>query len=211
MTVLFLSFMGILREYGKIYDEKNNKFLQVEPSVIANYGGLMDIYNNSDRMARFGISGDDSTFRFNLFRAGYGSWVAGASCVENNSGWSRANWPWNQQVPGNIPMNDDIYISLVFDGINNKETIYMDGIKGDSTGIGKEYWEEFLNGLERDKPNKICVGRGGMDMPYYMHYTKMDCYTIRIYSRALSDDEIKENYKMSVAYHDFLENNGNSD
>ena len=203
--------MGILRDYGKVYDACNKKFLDVESGETTSYGGLMDICNDSDSMARFGFGREDTDFfRFNLCRAGYGEWVRGADCVLNNPGWSREEWPWNQVVPGIIPINDDMYISLVFDGNNNKETIYMDGVKGASSGIGEEYWQSFLSSLRENEPNKIWIGRGRMDTTYQLHYTEMNCYTMRIYSRALSDDEIKENYKMSVAYHNFLENNGNS-
>ena len=36
------------------------------------------------------------------------------------------------------------------------------------------------------------------------HYMKMNAYTLRLYNRALTAEEVKENYDVSVAYHSLL-------
>ena len=202
-----------LREYGKIYDVEKKLFLTPTPGSYSNYGGIMNIQvSGADGgLSRFGIfAGNPYYFAFNLMQPGYYHWVVGAECVKKEPGWSSPNSPWNQNVPRDMPENGDVYMSLVFDGNKNEETLYINGMCQATTRIGEEYWKDFLKTLEVSKPNEICIGRGSMDSAYHKHYTAMNCYTMRIYSRALSDDEIKENYKMSVAYHNFLENNGNS-
>lgn len=207
--------MGILRKYGKIYDEENKEFLEVDPSKnVSNYGGFMNIYADGYAGARFGVNWRDLenryVFFFNLSDSSSKTWYRDSEYVKSKPGWSGKDYPWNQNVPADINMNEDTYISLVFDGLNNKETVYINGEKKDSVEIGEEYWKSFLSNMDKYHWDKICVGRGNMDGNRKMHYTEMNCYTMRIYSKTLSDDEIKENYKMSVAYHNFLENDGNS-
>lgn len=36
------------------------------------------------------------------------------------------------------------------------------------------------------------------------HYSKLNTYTLRLYNRALSEEEIKENNNLSVKYHELL-------
>lgn len=36
----------------------------------------------------------------------------------------------------------------------------------------------------------------------YWHYPKLNVYTSRLYSKALTPEEVKDNYDKSVAYHE---------
>lgn len=38
----------------------------------------------------------------------------------------------------------------------------------------------------------------------YWHYSKMNAYSIKMYNRGLSEQEVKENYNKAVAYHNTL-------
>ena len=52
---------------------------------------------------------------------------------------------------------------------------------------------------------KICrIGAVYAGNPAAWSYGKMDIYTIRVYNDALTDFEIEENYKATVAYHGTL-------
>ena len=39
------------------------------------------------------------------------------------------------------------------------------------------------------------------------HYSKMNTYALRLYSRGLTEQETKDNYNKSVAYYDSVINN----
>jgi len=39
------------------------------------------------------------------------------------------------------------------------------------------------------------------------HYSKMNTYALRLYSRGLTEQEAKDNYNKSVAYYDSIINN----
>ena len=38
----------------------------------------------------------------------------------------------------------------------------------------------------------------------YWNYSKMNAYCLRLYSRALTEEEVNKNYDKSVTYHDLL-------
>lgn len=79
-----------------------------------------------------------------------------------------------------------------------------------STEIDKLYWRDFLAGLESGKADRFCLGRCTMTYTDLWHYAHLDCYALRIYSRALNDEEVLENYNMTISYHEFLEKENGS-
>ena len=36
----------------------------------------------------------------------------------------------------------------------------------------------------------------------YWHYSKLNAYTCRLYNKALTTEEVKDNYDKSVSYHE---------
>ena len=44
-----------------------------------------------------------------------------------------------------------------------------------------------------------------MDKSGAWHYSKMNAYSIKLYNRGLNEQEVKENYNKSVAYHNLLQ------
>ena len=43
-----------------------------------------------------------------------------------------------------------------------------------------------------------------MDNNGCWHYSKMNAYSIKLYNRGLSAEEVKDNYNKAVAYHNAL-------
>ena len=54
----------------------------------------------------------------------------------------------------------------------------------------------------------ICIGRTGrvVDSSVDWVYGKMSAYCLRLYSRALSEEEVTKNYEKSIEYHSLPEN-----
>ena len=107
----------------------------------------------------------------------------------------------------------EIYFTIVLD-LNNKyekdeetyykQTLYLNGEKTEyDGGYNKAQWDYFvnnyLNGLKY-----FCIGRCSMGNAGYWHYSKMSCYSLKLYNKGLSQEDVETSYKKTVAYHDFL-------
>lgn len=102
-----------------------------------------------------------------------------------------------------LNINEDVYISVTIDGENLVQNIYINGTKLDGGFVSEKYWKSFI---ENDLPelNTICLGRSSMEAEGWWHYSKMDLYSLRLYNRALSDEEVMENYNSTVLYHNII-------
>lgn len=70
----------------------------------------------------------------------------------------------------------------------------------------KQSWERFvLDDLQN--LSYFCIGRSSMNKEGDWHYSKMNTYALRLYSRGLTEQEAKDNYNKSVAYYDSIINN----
>lgn len=103
--------------------------------------------------------------------------------------------------------NKDFYIVIKGDKNNPKGDCYVDNQKLTIRTEGSNKWENYLSILN-DSSKGFIFGKGtdstGVD------YTKMYLYSIRVYNRNLSEDELTANYNATIAYHDILGNDGNA-
>ncbi len=79
--------------------------------------------------------------------------------------------------------------------------MYLNGEKLYEGGYNKKQWEYFINN-RLDSLKYFCIGRCSMSHEGYWHYSKMNAYTLRLYNKALSESQVKDNYKKSVTYHE---------
>ena len=178
------------------------------------YNGLLNIFTRSNSvLSRFGfnfVEDKKISIQFNLIPANRElDWVKKFSTL-SNKGWTNDANPWNQLVPYNFSCENDVYFAIVYDNIERKEKFYLNGDELVNSNIDELYWNDYVSSLSKNEIGSICLGRGVMGSGTWTHYSSLECYTLRIYSKALTRTEIMGNYKMSVAYHDFLENNRNS-
>lgn len=108
---------------------------------------------------------------------------------------------------------DDFYVTITFNPKSSKqlnnETVFEIKlyINGNYIGNGwyyKGYWDNLSNKIEN--LNKICIARTSMNANNYWLYPKMKIYALRLYSRALTEEEVTKNYQKSIEYHSVLEN-----
>ncbi len=84
-----------------------------------------------------------------------------------------------------------------------KQTMYLDGEVLYTGNYNKKQWDNFcINELPNLK--YFCIGRSSMNTDGWWHYSKMNAYCLRLYSRALSEEEVNKNYEKSVEYHSLL-------
>ena len=205
-----MSFMVYLEKSGSHYDNNGNIVDNSKDKYneCAGYRGLFNfIYNSKYAVSRFGYfvstSKTKGDFFFNLpAPSTSGTWYNSFGDA-GNQGWVRSKVNrWNQTVSKAFDLGETVYLTMVFDGIGGMESLYVNGENVESVLIDKSYWDGFME-------DSILLGAGNMTMANWWHLTKMDCYAIRLYSRALTSTEVSENYLSTVSYHDFLEGANN--
>ena len=85
-----------------------------------------------------------------------------------------------------------------------KQKVYLDGKELYEGDFNKKQWEDFTN-KDLKNLNFFCIGRSSMSQEGWWHYSKMNAYTLRLYNRALTSDEVTNNYNKSIAYHESLQ------
>ena len=121
--------------------------------------------------------------------------------------------PWNIAYPiQEFQYGDEIYYTIVLDTEKEvekdgekyyKATLYVNGKKLYEGNYNKKQWENFINEhLENSK--YFCIGRSSMSNEGWWHYTKLNTYACRLYNKPLTENEVKNNYDKSVAYHESI-------
>ena len=85
-----------------------------------------------------------------------------------------------------------------------KQTLYINGKKFLEGGYNKNNWEYFINNNLKNL-NYFCIGRSSLGEDGWWHYSDMNTYTLRLYNKALSSEEVEYNYQKSTAYHESLQ------
>ena len=139
-----------------------------------------------------------------------GCWQVGperTAIGNENKGWN-ANATYELEGEDN-----DFYITVTLDPSKTSElnghpvcaqTLYVNGRKVSSGWYYKENWDSLSEYKEQLK--YFCIGKSSQNADNQWSYGKIKCYTLRLYSRALSDDEVNDNYLKSKSYYDLLEN-----
>lgn len=168
-----------------------------------NYKGLFCYYKGSESAFvpfRCGISGYGTRFVWN---AGLGKY---------QSDYSQDNSPWNIYYEGVVNNGEECYITLTLDCSNvinldgeeyYKQTFFKNGEKLCEGNYNKKEWDSFIENY-LDSLKYFCVGRCSMGTNGFWHYSKMNAYTLRLYNRALTEEEVIQNYDKSVIYHNSL-------
>ena len=93
------------------------------------------------------------------------------------------------------------YITMVVNLKQNTISIYQEEILQGTTVCSDEW---LRNGGITDNTIPFVIGMMIGGITYTESYSKMDLYSCRLYNKVLNDDEIKENYDKTVAYHNML-------
>lgn len=192
---LTFEFYGILNG-GTSYDEKN----QV---INTNYKGIFCYWSgNESKQAnlRFGMMKNKNIF-----------WNPGTFSnkdgVTEKHDYSDEAATWNIIYPETqqIEIGKEIYFTISVDCTQEtyKHTLYANGNKLYDGKLSKAYWDLFVK-RQLNPLKYFCIGRSSMNKNGYWHYSKMNAYSIKMYNRGLSEQEVKENYNKAVAYHNTL-------
>ena len=193
-------FYGIING-GKSYDENNEELTGKD----SNYRGILGYWTgdeNRQAFFRLGVKSTDKSLR----------WSAGISGNYMSDFSESADSPWNQKYENVYNIGEKVYYTITLDCTQDysdaepdyfKQICYVNGEKKYEGKYNKASWENFLNKCI-DELSYFCVGRCSMSRDGWWHYTNMNTYALRLYSRALTEKEVGENYQKSVVYHETI-------
>lgn len=128
-----------------------------------------------------------------------------------------SEWNIEYDIKDKFKGGDIIYFSITLDtrssykakvegesGDFYKQRFYVNGNKLYDGNYNKKQWDEFVSKILGNL-NYFCIGRSSMNQDHYWHYSKMQAYALRLYSKGLSEKEVMDNYKKTVEYHNKLE------
>lgn len=197
--------------YGKILNKKtciaNNGN---DYSSSCRYGGLFGLWNGNEKAQarlRFGIEyrNEDLVIIYNIGMIGKG----GISGTFSGGGSKWNQWIIPATYNKNIKINTDIYFTISVDANSRVQDIYVNGEKICTGTLSEDYYSRFVNEELLDL-NTYTLGRCSMDDEGNWHYTNCEIYSLRLYNRSFTANEVLANYNATVAYHKILVNGGNS-
>ena len=112
------------------------------------------------------------------------------------------------KAPETMVENKDIYVALRADSTNYEGVIKLNNEDLPYQTSSGFTWNGLLTNLNKTN-NDFIFGRG-IDARGEA-YTALEIYSIRVYNRFLSEDELTANYNASVSYHNILVGGGAAD
>lgn len=188
-------FYGVYND-GTSYNEKNE-------IVNHKYKGFFCYWNGNEKeqaALRFGSENYGKNIYWNS-KVG----IMGIDALKSD--YSDPNSPWNIKYPETekIQSNKEIHFTITLDCTKNNymHTLYANGEKLYEGNFNNIYWNNFVKD-DLQKLKYFCIGRSSMSSNGWWHYSKMNAYSIKLYNRGLSAEEVKDNYNKAVAYHNTL-------
>ena len=125
---------------------------------------------------------------------------------------------WNNFIyPTDGKLNDVTYFCLVvdpkiqfrsqnddpeYDNLCIKEVLYIDDVKYEGE-YNENSWYIFSTVI-MDNCNEWQVARAHMGSGDMWHYLKGECYSLRFYNTALTEEQVRENQEKTKDYHNIL-------
>ncbi len=214
--------------YIEIYNESDFDFSKgftyefygkIDGSVCAiqdssGYCGLFGLWNGTySRQAsiRFGVYLPSSRVMYNLIHPTYLKDENNNNITESSAygDWiSSTKDPWNQNcVLDSDVRENDLFITVTFSPSNGSQSspmqsVYINGEEFKSGALGEKYYNEFVKQVK--DLHYLEIGRCTMDTVANWSYTKGLCYSIRMYNKALTEGQVRDNYKVTTAFHKYL-------
>lgn len=172
-----------LEFYGRINNYSTDKW---------RYVAFMDAYNakatatNGGCMRLYMLYGDKICANF-----GY------TSCG-NSDIWESELSPQNLTTMTEVDLNTDNMFTITYNHKNLTYSVYRNGKLLKKTILANEYWENFI---ENEIPSIKYFRIGTTTWNGITGFYNGLVYSARIYNKALSDEEVLENYNKTVSYH----------
>ena len=228
LTSTSFNFDGV-DDYIKVqYDKKEqkealaNRGFTFEFYGIWNGGTTYKDYPNDYKGLFCYWNGDENKqaeFRFGIVDSSKIKWNSTHTKADSKakSDYQQIGAPWNivYDISSQFHQGQVVYLTVTLDtskyySVANDEEkyyqqkLYVNGKELYNGNYNKKQWDGFATQVIYDL-SYFCIGRSSMNTDGWWNYSKMNAYCLRLYSRALSEDEVHKNYEKSVEYHSLLE------
>ncbi len=221
-------FYGTMEEDGRDWNQNPGRGVSIPECI-----GLFGLWTGNledQAMLRFNISPSEGKYQA-IWSPLYGDilkWWDPDYVTDKNKFYSSGivdleDGYWNQYLDlGVEDFSKSFYLTIVVDpteqftesfpehGVTDNlsitQEIYVDGVSQDKKGLNKLLWDFLINKDLKYDFNCFCVGLCSLGGGPEWHLLKGDCYSLRLYNRALTEGEVTENYKKTKEYHELLEN-----
>jgi len=183
-----------------------NGNLDVEDEItIEFYGKINDYYKSAYKYVPL-FSAYSNTKSTNVDGQGMRMWVNlksiytnfGYTSCGNSNIWENDRAQWNLQIQNLINLKSDFMYTATYKHSTCTYSAYMNGILVKQEQLDENYWNNFK---DNEIPNIEYFQIGKARWNSVSGYLNGDVYSVRIYNKCLSDNEVLENYDKTVAYH----------
>ncbi len=145
--------------------------------------------------------------------------------LDENDDRYRLGTKWDQDEKNTSPQSKNIDTQSVYDIIlevgkvfdicitvnpdTQKLALYLDGKLVVESDFYADRYQETIKEAEK-LMDSLMIGRTTAGGSNFWHYMTGECYSLKLYNRGLSAEEVADNYKATKEYHDFLEKGGNA-
>ncbi len=187
-----------------------------------NYSGLFCYWNGNENIQaimRFGLADKGNQILWN---------AGGLNIISDFSGLTGDPWNIYYKVENKEKLKEGSYITITLDTSSSyrvdkenykncyetnfgeksgefyTQKVYIDGELVYDGDYNKEQWDDFINKYLSNL-KYFCIGRSSMSDDGSWWYSKMNAYCLRLYSRGLTEEEVRANYEKATKYHSLLE------
>lgn len=192
-----------------------NDYIEVNTDVNLEEGMTFEFYGKSDSSAVYMLSKtlkNDNRFaaRFRTYFKGDKSFWCCMSSKNSQSSWvvnpqGLSHWIQKSNV-GSFSTENGSYLTMTVNLKTDMISLYWNGEFVGNTQCNHEW---LVSGDLTNSNVPFTIGMMVSGDVYAESFSKMDLYACRLYNKALSDQEVKDNTNATIAYHNLLvqENN----
>ena len=125
------------------------------------------------------------------------------SC-ENEQIWEASGAKHNLKVGNCLTINTDFMATITYNHTTQMYSVYMDGVLKKDAQLAADYWKNFKDNIST---NVECFQIGKVKWNTITGYLNGDVYSVRIYNKALTAEQVEKNYTATKKYHELNSTN----
>lgn len=180
-----IEFYGKVNDYS---DEDNHKYI----ALLSTYSSKYNYQITENEFMRIWSNGGSFTSNF-----GY------ANCGNEHIRESYYG-NCNLKVSNCFTLNTDFMGTITYNHSTQMYSVYIDGVLKQDAQLSADYWENFKNNIST---NVECFQIGKVKWNGTIGYLNGDVYSIRMYNKALTAEQVEKNYTATKKYRELNSTN----
>lgn len=212
---------GVLRFDG------GNDYITVDGTLDVSDEITIEFYGKANGYCNYKENGEDiSKFKFIPFLSTYSSKYSFPStqnefmrvwsqyeCLANNFGyiscgnaqiWENQQAQQNLRVAGCVVLNKEFMATITYNHSTQIYSVYMEGVLKKDAQLAADYWKNFKDNIST---NVECFQIGIVKWNGIMGYLNGEVYSVRIYNKALTAEQVEKNYTATKKYRELNSTN----